>query len=251
VADTGPSSARVVDLGCGGGALLLLLRDRYGFSHAIGVDYNRKAVTFAREARQLDVLEGDAKRVLAGQRCDMVTSVESIEHVSDLHGYLSIISALLRERGRLLITTPRNSRLACRLFGRLADHYMAPNHINFFDERNLGRLLGRFGLRVCHVELFRRPRGFGLVYRRFLARSEYVAYVPPVAGPSFAALPRSYRGDVREYIRTRYAFVAQRPEDFNGRRWRERGRAVALARRIAGALAVPIRAHMLVIAEKV
>ena len=244
-----PATARVVDLGCGGGALLRLLADRYGFRNAIGVDYSAKAVAFALTVRKVDVLEGDAKEVLAGESCDLVASIESIEHMNDLAAYLTTIRDLVRPGGWLVITTPRNSRLAKLLFGRLGDNYMAPSHLNYFNDRNLSRLLTRFGFTVTRVRRFFRRRGAGLLYRRLFARSEYVAYVPPVTGPAFAAIPRGFTGDDRAYIRDHFAFVAERAYDLDGRHWR-RGGVIAPLRWLASAIAIPVRAHMLLVAQR-
>jgi SAM-dependent methyltransferase len=241
--------ARILDVGCGGGALLRLLKDRLGLTNLLGIDLNGKAARFAKEVRGVNVIHGDAKHDLQGRQFDLVLSIESIEHMNDFKDYMRMLLASLVPGGQLLITTPRNSRLACFLFGQAADGYMAPNHINFFDDRNLKAFLERFGLRVTELQMLSGARSAGLLYRRFLAESEYVAYQPPVSGPSWVILPRNLRGDVRRYIRDRYAYVSNGggSGDLSAQ---SHERRPSLLRRLVGLFSIPIKTNMLMVARK-
>jgi SAM-dependent methyltransferase len=241
--------ARILDVGCGGGALLRLLRDRLGLTNLLGIDLNGKAARFAREVRGVNVIHGDAKHDLQGQKFDLVLSIESIEHMNDFDDYMQMLLASLVPGGQVLITTPRNSRLACFLFGHAADGYMAPNHINFFNDKNLKRYLERFGLRVTELQMLSSARSPGLLYRRFLADSEYVAYRPPVSGPSWVILPRNLRGDVRRYIRDRYAYVANGAPSGEVSSPSQSG-GPSLLRRLVSLFSIPIKTNMLIVARK-
>jgi len=150
--------------------------------------------------RGLDVIHGDAKEVLSGSKFDVVLSIETIEHMNDLDAYLKTIQSLLVHDGLLLITTPRNDCWACLLFGEQADSYMAPNHINFFDDSNLTLLLKRYGFHVNGVQRFRARMGVGLFYKRLTKVREYVTYAPPLHGPAVVFMPKGYKGDRRQHI---------------------------------------------------
>jgi SAM-dependent methyltransferase len=116
----------VVDVGCGRGEWLTLLRDA-GIP-AIGVDSNRTFVDAAR-ARGLDAVHGDAVahlQDLPEGTVDMVTAFHIIEHldVEELLALLAAASHALRPGGCVLLETPNPTNLqmaAC-------DFYNDPTH---------------------------------------------------------------------------------------------------------------------------
>ena len=116
----------VVDVGCGRGEWLALLRS--AGVPASGVDSNPAFVSDAR-ARGLDVVQGDAVAHLRGlppDSVDLVTAFHVIEHL-DVEELLALLAAArhaLRPGGCILVETPNptNLRMAA------CDFYNDPTH---------------------------------------------------------------------------------------------------------------------------
>jgi len=101
----------VLDIACGDGYGSKLLASKAG--RVVGVDISEEQVKSASEAYKGDGLEfavGDATDTGYGDASfDLITSMETIEHVDDVDGYLNEMYRLLRPGGRFVISTPQNS----------------------------------------------------------------------------------------------------------------------------------------------
>ena len=98
----------VGDVACGegyGSAILAKSAKR-----VFGVDIADEAIDWARNryvAPNLKFLQGDAQCLpLASDRCDVVVSFETLEHVADPDRLLAEFSRVLKKRGLLIISTP-------------------------------------------------------------------------------------------------------------------------------------------------
>jgi SAM-dependent methyltransferase len=149
-----PPGARILDVGCGDGFHLRLLRDFGRPSWSLeGVDASPRAVEAATRAG-LTVHQGTIETVdLAPGHYDLVLLIATIEHVDDPAGVLRAVRRLLRPGGRVVIVTDNTDTLDFRLFGgRHWGGYHFPRHFNLFHRGALARLAGRVGLEVDSVE---------------------------------------------------------------------------------------------------
>jgi 2-polyprenyl-3-methyl-5-hydroxy-6-metoxy-1,4-benzoquinol methylase len=135
---------RVVDVGCGLGALLASL-PATDFER-VGVEYNEAAARFAREHFGLRIVPDLADLRGAGTGFDLVTAIEVIEHVADPLACMQDLAQLLLPTGVLVVTTPNIGGLDYHLHGRQCAHFCAPSHVNFFTVETLTRLAARAGL---------------------------------------------------------------------------------------------------------
>lgn len=105
------AEARILDVGCGDGALSGLIRRDLGRS-VTGVDASPLAIDLAREAFALRGLDGQFKCITGydtgepENSFDAVVCSDVIEHVQEPLKMLSEIRRVLRPGGHLVITTP-------------------------------------------------------------------------------------------------------------------------------------------------
>lgn len=143
-------SARILDVGCGDGFHLRLLRavGKAGWTIA-GVDSSERAVREARAAG-LDVHLGTIQEVdLPLATYDLALLIATLEHVDDPPAVLARIHALLRPGGRVAIVTDSTATLDFRVFGgRHWGGYHFPRHWNLFNPQALRTLAGNVGFEV-------------------------------------------------------------------------------------------------------
>ena len=132
---------RVLDCGCGEGALLPTLSNR--FSEVCALDQEvQGALRLVRQMNLPNVrlMRGDIYRLPYSDRTfDLVVTADVLEHLENLHGALSEIHRVLKPGGTLLASFPSENAMyqAGRwLFGftKPRDHYHEPRAI----ERRLG-----------------------------------------------------------------------------------------------------------------
>jgi 2-polyprenyl-3-methyl-5-hydroxy-6-metoxy-1,4-benzoquinol methylase len=136
--------ARLLDVGCGSGTYLALMRELGWTVH--GVELDPGAVRTAREAG-LDVRQGamdDLDPQLDGT-FDVVTAGHVIEHTHDPVAALAAVRNVLRPGGRLWLGTPNLDSAGERLFGSRWRALDPPRHLVLFDRDALTFALHRAG----------------------------------------------------------------------------------------------------------
>ena len=143
---------RLLDIGCGGGGMLEWLRT---FGDAVGVDPSSAAVDHARAATGLDVRQGALPHEMPfrqGERFDVVTMLDVLEHIDDDAASLAAVRELLRPDGLFIITVP-----AFRFLW--SGHDVVNEHRRRYTRHELRRRLEQAGFRIgrlsyCNTSLF-------------------------------------------------------------------------------------------------
>lgn len=146
---------RVLDLGCGAGHFLSVVRQ--GGGRPIGVELAERALERAREhepSAEAHLMAPDGSIPLAHGSVDLVWCSEVVEHVADVGQLLSEVRRVLRPGGRLLLTTPFHGRLkgAVLALTRFDSHFdPLGQHLRFFTARSLRRTLETVRLEVTDI----------------------------------------------------------------------------------------------------
>ena len=142
----GPPRGLLVDIGCGNGWYLELMRD-LGWA-VQGLEPDPVGANLARR-RGLDVVERPIEdAVFPDDAFDVITMSHVIEHVIDPVRVLSIARRILRKGGVLLIMTPNAGSWGHRKFGPAWFHLDPPRHLHLFTSANLAACAEKAGLRV-------------------------------------------------------------------------------------------------------
>jgi SAM-dependent methyltransferase len=147
-----PSNARIIDIGCGDGFHLSLLREFGRPSwHLEGIDPNPLAV-LAAQRRGLTVHQGTISLDLPQASYDLAFTIATLEHVDDPVQVILSVRSLLRPGGRVVIVTDNTNTLDFRLFHRRYwGGYHFPRHWSLFDSKTLRRLALKADLEVVQL----------------------------------------------------------------------------------------------------
>lgn len=169
-------NARIADVGCGGGELLMRLR-RAGFRHLLGVDpfveadLQREGGVRVRKAF-LNEIEG---------QFDLIMFNHSLEHVADPVADLVSARKLLATGGRILVRVPSVSSEAWDEYGTDWFQFDAPRHLALPSRAGMAAAAARAGLKVSAEFQDSNAKQFWISehYRQGIPLAEAVLH-PPV-----------------------------------------------------------------------
>lgn len=145
-----PDGARIMDVGCGDGFHLNLLRE-YGEKSWVmeGIDINRRAVEMAEKSGLKVHLGGVEEINLPADGYDLALMIQTIEHVEKPESVLLRVRELLRPGGKLVIVTDNTDSLDFKFFkGGYWGGYHFPRHWNLFNRTSLAKLAGKTAFEV-------------------------------------------------------------------------------------------------------
>ncbi|ARQ09224.1 SAM-dependent methyltransferase protein [Rhizobium etli] len=146
-----PLRARVLDVGCGNGELLIALRQARPDLELFGLDWHFPVETRAAlESQDIGVIEAPLEAAeLPAQPFDLIVMLQLIEHLWEPEESLRRLVRALAKDGRLLIETPNTDGWDRRLFARCSwGGYYFPRHLNLYNFERLAELLNSVGLAV-------------------------------------------------------------------------------------------------------
>jgi len=168
-------SARILDIGSGGGNLLLALREA-GFAHVEGIDpFLERDIDLGGGVR----LHRSGLAEWTGGPYDLVMFHHSLEHVPDPAASLEQAARRLAPGGACLIRTPTVSSFAWRTYRADWVQLDAPRHLTLFSRAGLSRMAETHGWTVESV------RDDSTAFQ-FWGSEQYRAGVPLLAPNSFA-----------------------------------------------------------------
>lgn len=161
----GGHGERILDIGCGNGALLFQFRN--SFECLVGLEYSAQRLSQARinlaEHNFVPVVgSAEAMTAIASGSIDQIVSADTIEHVPDVYGAVSEMYRVLKPGGMLIINTP-NIAFVKKRFDLLRGRFPStsqPNegigsdvlydggHLHYFTFRSLRLILEKSGFDV-------------------------------------------------------------------------------------------------------
>jgi SAM-dependent methyltransferase len=143
--------SRILEIGCNDGGFLELMLSR-GFHNCLGVEPTEDSSQLAIQ-KGLPVIRGFYGLETLDDNCalfpqpDLIVSRQVIEHIPDLHGFLSAARAHLAPRGGLALEFPDHAMNYESL-----DYSFWEEHVNYFTIDTIRQLLARFGFEIFHHE---------------------------------------------------------------------------------------------------
>lgn len=138
------SRGKVLDIGCNVGTFLELSKNR-GWE-VMGIEPNKKACEIC-NSKGLNVRCGlfghEMAKSLEGNRFDLITLNDTIEHFTHPVEMVRMIAACIRQNGFLAISTPNVDNILARIF-----QIKPKEHLFYFNKSTLSRFLEGAGFKI-------------------------------------------------------------------------------------------------------
>ncbi|MEO5924091.1 MAG: methyltransferase domain-containing protein [Bryobacteraceae bacterium] len=147
----------VLDVGCGGGLLLNLIKERgkVDAGRFIGLDFSLDAAGTAWHQSGIPAICGTLTSApLAPGSCAAVSMFHVLEHLYDPASYLEAAHRLLAPNGRLVVQVPNAACWQFLLFGERWNGIDVPRHLINFRASDLDQLLDTCGFQVLRHKHF-------------------------------------------------------------------------------------------------
>lgn len=149
----GKQHRTMLDIGCAAGFIMKGFKDS-GWQPT-GIEPNQSMVEYAQENLGLDALNGNLEDVNLIEKIftetkgfDLISVIQVVAHLTDLHTSFAAIQKLLKPDGLLLIETWDCHSLTARILGQKWHEYSPPNVLHFFSRTSLNLLAANFGFHV-------------------------------------------------------------------------------------------------------
>jgi SAM-dependent methyltransferase len=148
---------RFLDIGCNTGFGVEAARE-LGFE-ATGVDVSGEAIEIARELYGRNrFIAGTAQDFAAtGERFDAILCREVIEHMPEVHTFMTALKSLLRPGGVLWLTTPDAGHFRVPKKFPEWKEVIPPEHLSFFNRESLDRLFRQYDIEILRKQLIWKP----------------------------------------------------------------------------------------------
>ncbi len=139
-------SAAVLDLGCGAGTYLAMVKARTG-AQVVGVDFKDLSHLPAMASVEFHCGTPRMQR-FGGRSFDLITMWHFLEHDYEPRATLARAREWLAPQGRMVIEVPRLDGATFRLYGDRWPGLQAPQHTMLFTRETLTSMVARAGLEI-------------------------------------------------------------------------------------------------------
>jgi SAM-dependent methyltransferase len=137
----------VLEIGCGTGNTLRVIRERFPQATLIGMDAFHSGLVHAKNRTNASVVEGRIEHLPFRKRFALIAMFDVLEHIEDDVAALVAVHASLKTGGSLILTVPANPSLWSR-FDEESQHQRR------YTESHLGKALSAAQFRVEYVTHF-------------------------------------------------------------------------------------------------
>jgi 2-polyprenyl-3-methyl-5-hydroxy-6-metoxy-1,4-benzoquinol methylase len=143
----------LLDVGCGSGTLLALLKHR-GF-RPVGVDFSEEAARVAETENGVRVIVGSLHQAhFPSESFDIVTLFHVLEHVTTPRHTLAEVFRILKPNGAIILQVPNIDSWQFKAFGAKWYGLDVPRHVIDYSKKSVLKLLKDTGFVPRHIKHF-------------------------------------------------------------------------------------------------
>lgn len=144
--NTQAAKGRLLDIGAGTGDFLVTAQ-KDGWQ-TTGIEPSAKAKTIA-QSKGVTFVE--ALSDLDNQSFDVITMWHVLEHVPNLHEYISELKRLIKPNGTIVIAVPNFKSFDAEYYGKYWAAFDVPRHIWHFSKTTIEKLFAEKGMKLTEV----------------------------------------------------------------------------------------------------
>ena len=193
---TSTQPQRILDLGCGDGALLVKMRDAGHTVFGIEPDPDARKVALAQGLNVVDGTGENLPEEIKSQKFDAVFMTHVLEHALHPIQVIENVFELLNDGGRFIIEVPNNAAQGLEEAGVLWHWLDVPRHLNFFTPESLRNMCKMAGFGIQATEFRGYTRQFDQEWREVEQKiyDRYIKYgVSPSELPERNSLRQSWQ----------------------------------------------------------
>ncbi len=148
--ETGKSHGNLLDIGCGTGAFLNIIKTNGWTTTGLEPDETARA-----KAKTLYGIEAQPSHNifnLPNKSYDAITMWHVLEHVHQLHEYLEQLKNKLTKRGKIFIAVPNYTSYDAQHYGQFWAAYDVPRHLYHFSPASMKNLVEQHGLSIKKIK---------------------------------------------------------------------------------------------------
>ena len=144
-------AGRLLDVGCAYG--YFMQEAQHAGYQVWGIDPSEHAISQAKKGLPTQV----KKATLAGagfapRSFEVITMFDVFEHLPDPRADLKVVNKILTDGGLLVIATGDTGSFWAKIWGKKWTFYNPPQHIFYFNQENIIRILQESGFKVIKIE---------------------------------------------------------------------------------------------------
>lgn len=174
IAATGKSTGKILDVGCGTGAFLDTMQHANWL--CTGIEPDESARKKALELYNLKVKAAGEFYNLPSGTFDAITLWHVLEHVHELHPYISQLRTLLTPGGKLFIAVPNHTCGDEKIYNEYWAAYDVPRHLYHFSSKAMETLMDQHGLKIEKMQ----PMWYDSIYVSMLSEKYKTGIQHPV-----------------------------------------------------------------------
>ncbi len=158
----------LLDIGCGNGIFMDEAANS-GWS-VTGIETSLDLFSYLKKTYTYKFIQGDILTTHIKQKFDLVTLNQVIEHFSEPKLLIKRCYELLNNRGLIYIATPNISSIVAKIRKNDFDYVIPPEHLSYFNDKSLIRILTNEGFQVIKVGTWSYPVDLAGLIKFFLGK---------------------------------------------------------------------------------
>ena len=164
------SESTIIDIGCGSGSLLTLFKSK-GYNNVTGIDTSKLCVEHLC-ANEIHCIHGSVFSVKSNE-FDYITCCHVLEHIIDIHGFVSRLKKFMKPGGHMYIEVPDSTRYTTH--PPFQDFNI--EHVNHFTHMTLMSLFDIHGFQCIESGQKIIGRDYPSMYAVFTLKKSIDSYV--------------------------------------------------------------------------
>jgi 2-polyprenyl-3-methyl-5-hydroxy-6-metoxy-1,4-benzoquinol methylase len=144
------SNKKTLDIGCGEGIFLSVLKER-GVKDCYGIEISKRASQTAIESKVSELIFYGTIEEYSKQfdrKYSLITLFDVIEHIGNIDSLFVSLLDLLEEDGIIVIATPYINSIFPILLGSYWPYFNPPEHISYFSKKSMACLSNKYSLSI-------------------------------------------------------------------------------------------------------